>query len=627
MPSSRKRKNHTKAAKRSVADDIISHLSPAKNESILDITPNVLPPSPSPRLEAMGFRYDPFWDRAEDVEPDVIEQTYSPPEYYNDTILNLVHSATLLAPAGGGKTAGRLRLTAFLRTEQKKALKMLTKGEIPSFLPLYVLYTNFGNLVHQVSTINDHQPLLLSSIADSLYEFICANSDLFMSLNIPVREFWWAFLENYRIEGSLMADLEKLGGILLTDCKSKYPRPSPIRQEIHLDGILRTLVNRLRDMHITTLFVLVDGVDTQTLELVDLEALTLPLLNKSLFFQGIIWKFFLPEKLDGIVRHSISFGSGLLRPLPIQWDETSLKKLLEVRLSWAWEGDKEMIGSISRNCDQAVISKIGDIDTKLAQMALRHLYFGPPRAILNLARQLYECGNGLQITVRDWDYFFARAQKELDAKDIYDSIIVSIKDDTGKIFGTGFITRYLDQIFIITCSHVIWELKKQKGNTLELGRIDSRYNDFSGKIVWCNPSNTKANVDLSALEDICVIEPLSDLQVVDTLELAGLQDRYEGLSGCSCFGFLGTRGSRGERFENITSERRVGADFIRLSQSAIVRIGDGVSGAPLYSPQSAKIIGIIQSIYGKDIAYLIPGYVIHSILENLSKLNQAGGSR
>jgi hypothetical protein len=623
MSDSRKRKRLRNNSSSSFDDNTMASLS----SSDKDVIPAALPPVASPRLQAMGFQYDPFWDRAEDVDPDVIDKTYSPSEDYADTVLDIDHSATLLAPAGGGKTAGRLRLTAYLMAEQKKALKMLMKGERPSFLPLFVSYNNFGNLIHQIPTINDHLPLLLDCIASSIYEFIYTNVDLFMNLDIEVRDFWWSFLETYRIEGSLISDLEKQGGILLTDCKRKRSHSSSFRSELDLTGILRTVVSRLRDMSITTLFVLVDDIDAQSSELAELDALILPLLNKTLFFPGIIWKFFLPEKLYGTVHHSISFASGLLKLLPIQWDEASLKKFLELRLSWAWKGNNNVIGSIAGNCDLAVIAKIGDIDAKLARLALRHQYYGPPRAILNLARQLYECGNGLQITIRDWDYFFRRAQKELDVKDNYDSMIVSIKGESGKIFGTGFLTRYLDQIFIITCSHVIWELEKQEGDTLELGRIDSRYDDFRGKILWCTPQKIKDPVNLSALEDVCIIEPVSDLEVDDVLELAGLQDRYEGLSTCSCFGFLGIKGPKGEWFENINSERRVGADFIRLSQTGPIKIGRGVSGAPLYSVQSAKIIGIIQSISGKDVAYLIPGYVIHRVLEKMNSSSQAGETK
>ena len=623
MTNSRKRKNRPKISKPTSNDGIISHVSSSEDqESNADSTPAVLPPMPSPRLEGMGFQYDPFWDRAEDVEPDVIEQTYSPSDHYNDTIMNLVQSAALLAPSGGGKTAGRLSLTAFLMREQKKALKTLLKGGKPLFLPLFASYANFGNLINQIPTIDDHKPLLLDCIASSVYEFIRSNIDLFMKLSIQVRNFWWAFLEKYRIGESLISDLEKEGGVLLIDCQREYPRPSSIDQEIRLPGILQIVVNRLHELHITALFILVDGVDAQTRELFKLETLTIPLLDQSdLFFSGIIWKFFLPEKLDDMVRNRISYQSGKLKLLLIEWDEASLKNFLEVRLRWAWAGEKNLIGNIAGNCDQGVIAKLGDIDAKLAQMAIRHRYFGPPRAILNLARQLYESGSGPQITVRDWDYFFARAQKELDVKDTYDSMIVSIKNDLGKVFGTGFLTRYADKVYIITCSHVIWEIdnQNQKGITLGLGRMDSRFKDFSGKIIWYDSPNTKNPVDLSALNDVCVIEPLSGLQVDDILDLAGSQDRYEGLVDCWCFGYLGSMGSRGEWFENITSERRVGADFIRLSQLSKVKIGKGVSGAPLYSPQSAKIIGIIQAIYGKDTAYLIPGFVIHSILEKLNK--------
>lgn len=100
----------------------------------------------------------------------------------------------ILAPSGGGKTARRLSLIAFLK---EKRVKVLLK-EKPSFLPLTASYINFGNLNNGSGTIDDHQPLLLDSIASSVYEFIRSNTNLFMNLSISVQNLW-SLLENYSI--------------------------------------------------------------------------------------------------------------------------------------------------------------------------------------------------------------------------------------------------------------------------------------------------------------------------------------------------------------------------------------------------------------------------------------------
>lgn len=63
MTNSRKRKNRPKIPKSSSNDRVILHVSsPEDQEVYADSTPAVLPPMPSPRLEGMGFRYDPFSD-------------------------------------------------------------------------------------------------------------------------------------------------------------------------------------------------------------------------------------------------------------------------------------------------------------------------------------------------------------------------------------------------------------------------------------------------------------------------------------------------------------------------------------------------------------------------------------
>ncbi len=585
---------------------------------------NKLPqdPRPSPRLENMGFIFNPFsWRNAELMRPDVLEETYTPHPGFNETIMNFGRSSVLLAPFGGGKTAGRLRLTVELIKKRKEALKNSMKDNEIKSIPLIVDYTNFESIVNQLPaiTLENHKLPLLGRIAEAFYQFISSYDDLFLNLPARSRDFWWAFLEEYRL--GITSSLDLPDGLLLNDRNRTQTHQSPFVEGTAFSEIIKILIEKLHELSISPIFILVDGIDAQVQDPISLEALPLPLLNHLglISIDGLVWKFFFPNSLNDFVRQSSSYRSGRLDILSIKWDKNSLNKFLHERLLWASGGG---ISDVAQNCDQDLLMKLGDVDAKLIEMALHHTRLGPPRALLDLANILYHCGDRTQITVRDWEYFNSQVQQDLNIEEIYRSMIVGIKGKKGKIAGTGFMTLFNDQVHIITCAHVVHGIGITEGGEVELARMDSGIGDFKGKVVWCRPPIDIGATEWSAYDDLCIILPQEkELIVNPTLQIADSQDEYEDLLGCWCFGYLASKSTKGEFFKDINSEKRVGDDFVRLSQRSAISIDKGVSGAPLYSPSTRKIIGIIQAVAGKEVAYLIPGYVIHRVLEKLTQSN------
>lgn len=371
------------------------------------------PPEPTPRLANMGFQYHPFaWREAERMNLEVLEETYTLHPKFIETIMDLERSAALLAPFGGGKTAARLRLTASLMKKQEEILREIKENKNVSDIPLVVQYINFESIFSQLPAISleNHMPLLLASIAESLYIFIYSYRDLFMRLDNRERDFWWAFLEAYRLGIPLNSDLRD--GILLKDWQRISPRSNPIIHGTNLSQILDVLVNHVNRLSVANIFILVDGIDAQTQEQMKMESIPLSLLNHLGLFSipGIIWKFFLPHQLKGMVGQSLSYLTGRLSILPIQWDQDSLKKFLSERLLWASAGG---IRDIAQHCEQELILKLSDVDAELAKIALQHNRLGPPRAMLELADKLYHFGDQSQINLSDWEYFQRYIRNEI----------------------------------------------------------------------------------------------------------------------------------------------------------------------------------------------------------------------
>lgn len=386
-------------------------------------------PSPSQRLVELGFEHDPFaYLEAEKIPSgEILEETFVAHPNFDRHIMNLSRSAVLLAPRGGGKTAGRLRLEAVLNKQQQSAMDGSPLVESPPSLPLVVNYTNFEKVAGQLPnvTLLGHTGPLLAASAEAVYSFIGTHPGRFVTLGDDRRDWWWAFLSTYLVGEPLEFRISESD--LLADWRRTTLRPPPFSSTSGLITMLNIFRERLAALGPNSLFFLVDGIDgyMETQPLPNLEALAAPLLNTSslLSLPGTVWKFFLPDNLARLVYESAGYKTGRLEVMSIQWDRESLKAFLRLRLEWSSNGD---IQDIAQLCSQELLGKIrvefdGSVDEKLAEMAFRHRRFGPPRALLGLGNALLQVvlsKQKLAITLDDWNKFEALARLDLNIKEV-----------------------------------------------------------------------------------------------------------------------------------------------------------------------------------------------------------------
>lgn len=211
----------------------------------------------------------------------------------------------------------------------------------------------------------------------------------------------------------------------------------------------------------------------------------------------------------------------------------------------------------------------------------------------------------------------------------YESAIFAIENDKEEFAGTGFFVLFQGKVYAVTCAHVINDLGEIQDSMVTLQHFDPNVGKLKAKVLWFGGNKDKLNPPekWKAKEDISVLWLLSPISVnLDPLPLEDSTE-YQGKTECRCFGYVTSRVKRGAWMNKITCDHQVGQGFIQLSQHGEIKIEQGASGAPLYYIQrgQAKIIGMIQSRYGEDVAYLIPSKTILDLLSSLPEdLEQQG---
>lgn len=358
--------------------------------------PENRPPPPSPRLEALGFVHDPFaWREAEKISPpQILEELFVAHPEFDSKVMLLNRTTVLVAPRGSGKTAGRLTLQERLNQLQQVALAPYRLPGDKRIAPFVVTYDQFEQLIPRlpVASLLDHQDLLAAALASALLKFITAYPGNFLALETRSRSWWWSYLATYLrglplhfavADEALQADWDRQRETLVT----------PFAPSVSIRELLSSFLERLRDhFGISRLFILVDGVDgyveTQSRE--SLRALLSPLLGalSLLSLPDIIWKFFLPNSTEELVRDSAGYRTGRIELSCLEWNETTLVELLQRRLAWASEG---AIAQLDAVAGQKLRSIGVRLESELARFALSYRY-GPPRAMLVMAERLFYTG-------------------------------------------------------------------------------------------------------------------------------------------------------------------------------------------------------------------------------------------
>jgi hypothetical protein len=360
--------------------------------------------SPGSWLEVHGFQDNPFAFPGADQTPSEIRQElFVGPPGFDQHIKDLHGSAVLLASPGGGKTAGRLWLTAYLDERRQRKLSGQPTQDGAPYAPLVVTYDDFTQ-IEPLRRLSDHEQPLLTAIAKSIRHFVTECPDQFLTQPERVRDWWWSFLVNHT--GGAYID-HLLEDKLQRDLWRNSDRRPPFQPGSSLVQILEVIQAQCNQLHLDRLFILVDGVDSTHAKP---EELTAPLLNNALLsLSRVVWKFFLPDALERMVQQSQGCQSGRLRLVHIKWNHESLSELLRRRLEWA----SGRITDMAQLCTGDLVH--GGVDAELIEMARCHKHIGAPRALLEIGDDLRRFMDTLfynhgtqQLSLADWEQFKAQ---------------------------------------------------------------------------------------------------------------------------------------------------------------------------------------------------------------------------
>ena len=200
-------------------------------------------------------------------------------------------------------------------------------------------------------------------------------------------------------------------------------------------------------------------------------------------------------------------------------------------------------------------------------------------------------------------------------------------DDAGKIAGTGFWVWYRDRFYVITCAHVIEELQKSEGDILTGRTFGPPIHDLSMKVIWFRTPKDMHPQSWTAKQDVAILRPLFDSEICESdLNLNDLLpslerdfttlERYR-QSLLYSFGYPGATNFRGESFPNLLFGDQAGSGFFKLVNQGSAEVDRGVSGSPLCHVESKQVVGMIQSKFGRNVAYCIPSITILEVLNRM----------
>ncbi len=254
----------------------------------------------------------------------------------------------------------------------------------------------------------------------------------------------------------------------------------------------------------------------------------------------------------------------------------------------------------------------GDPDPKLIEWADN---YKPGKIFIKFSTRFY---GGIRL--REHVDQIAANLKNLSTNSLFDdnyaSAIVAIMD-SNNIIGSGFLVEHNNEIFIVTCAHVIHKIKEEGEEQLSVHSYIEDVGEINSEICWCSPPKSDPNL-WSANEDIAILRPKKlDRDKINPLQIE--EFIYEQYDECNFFGFSDKRYLKGQWIGKLRCSNPVGDGFIELRVDKSNPIDDGHSGSPLRN-REGKILGMIQSNIKKEkIAYLIPST---EILKSIIKLGE-----
>ena len=218
------------------------------------------------------------------------------------------------------------------------------------------------------------------------------------------------------------------------------------------------------------------------------------------------------------------------------------------------------------------------------------------------------------------------------AQDQCKAMTLVLTDEVGEVMGTGFWAardeRLDEQLYVVTCAHVIKQLRRSEGDRVQARTFGPNVQDLDLEVLWCRVPEDRSAKDWTARQDIAILCPVlqaasqtPDLDRADLLPLnseALTLNQYQQSATLYSFGYPAPKRLKGESFSSLVCDEQVGNGFVKLLNLGSSKVEGGVSGAPLSHVEGKQLIGMIHAKLGADVVYCIPAATILEVLANMN---------
>ncbi len=207
------------------------------------------------------------------------------------------------------------------------------------------------------------------------------------------------------------------------------------------------------------------------------------------------------------------------------------------------------------------------------------------------------------------------------------SLTTILMSDAGEVSGTGFWVLWDQQLYVVTCAHVLKQLQCSEGGLVKARTFGPNVQDLNLKVLWYKVPETQSDKDWSARQDIAILglvaetPPQVPMGTQDNLlplsanpiNLSG----YRQVTTFYSFGYPASKRLKGNSFTSLVFDEQVGNGFIKLLNRGHAKVEGGVSGAPLCHMEGKQLVGMIHARSGNDVVYCIPSTTILEVLADL----------
>ena len=202
-----------------------------------------------------------------------------------------------------------------------------------------------------------------------------------------------------------------------------------------------------------------------------------------------------------------------------------------------------------------------------------------------------------------------------------------LSNDTGDVSGTGFWVALNQQVYVVTCAHVLKQLQCAVGDSVKARTFGPNIQDLELEVLWYRVPHHQRDRDWSARQDVAILRPLAttspETSVTELPNLLPLSaesmsiNEYRQSATLYSFGYPAPKRLKGDSFSSLVFDEYVGNGFIKLLNLGATKVEGGVSGSPLCHLEGQQVVGMIHARLGADVVYCIPATTILEVLADL----------